>query len=48
MKTLQKTEIQGKHLVWTVGNGNLMHGVCMGTARVKQEVGAEESQTRPN
>ena len=28
-KTLQKTEIQGEHLVWTVGNGDPMHGVCI-------------------
>ena len=27
--TLQKTEIQGEHLVWTVGNGDPMHGVCI-------------------
>ena len=28
-KTLQKTEIQREHLVWTVGNGDPMHEVCI-------------------
>ena len=28
-KTLQKTEIQEEHLVWTVGNENPMHEVCI-------------------
>ena len=26
---LQKTEIQGKHLVWTAGNGDAMYEVCI-------------------
>ena len=31
-KALQKTKIEGEHLVWTVwtvGNGDPMHGVCI-------------------
>ena len=43
-KDVAKTEIQGGHLVWTAGNGDPMHEVCiprMETARVKEEVGAD-------
>ena len=28
-KMLQNTEIQGEHLVWTVGNADPMHEVCI-------------------